>query len=211
MIKYLIKFVSKREFAEDLLNGKLFMRPAEYYHRLEKGQGDFLETAISHSFCIYKHSTVPIYCAYAVDEKDVIDNKILVPSQCIKDFDCEHGYAVLIDYSKFEPLLRKIDSKGYEVVAGLVNYHRLDTDDTFCLIGDDSVRNCFIKHPSFFYQKEFRIVIEKKVYKAGEKPIDYIEYWISEKLNNEVAKVIDIALETESIGNNFVIHCENIF
>jgi len=35
-IKYLIKFVSKRDYAESLLDGNLFMHTAHYYHELEK-------------------------------------------------------------------------------------------------------------------------------------------------------------------------------
>ena len=62
-IKYLIKFVSKKNYAEDLVAGKLFMRPASYYHILEQrmgaGQGDLGEAGIVDGICIYKHSHVP--------------------------------------------------------------------------------------------------------------------------------------------------------
>lgn len=46
MIRYLLKFVSKLEYAQMLVDGKLFMRPASYYRRLEMGQGDMGEGAV---------------------------------------------------------------------------------------------------------------------------------------------------------------------
>ena len=59
MIKYLLKFVKEKEHARTLLDGALFMRPACYYHRLELGQGDTREAALSHKSCIFRHCTVP--------------------------------------------------------------------------------------------------------------------------------------------------------
>ena len=50
MIKYLVKFLKDEAHADDLMNGTLFMRCAEYYHMLEEtkgpGQGDLREGSI---------------------------------------------------------------------------------------------------------------------------------------------------------------------
>lgn len=57
-IKYLIKFVSKRDYGESLLDGKLFMHTAHYYHELEKkygpGQGDLREGNVIPGIAIYQ-------------------------------------------------------------------------------------------------------------------------------------------------------------
>ena len=62
MIKYLIKFVSEEQHAEDLLDGNLFMYPAGHYHTLELGRGDIREGALSDSICFYQYINYPIYC-----------------------------------------------------------------------------------------------------------------------------------------------------
>lgn len=206
-IKYLIKFVSKKNYAEDLVAGKLFMRPASYYHILEQrmgaGQGDLGEAGIVDGICIYKHSHVPIYCLYAVMKNDIIENEILISERCIDDFHCQDGYAVLIDYKKWEPMLSKINTEGYELDAGLVSYHKLSAEDTMALLNDNTPRNLFIKRPFFSYQKEYRIVICNQVYKDNESPINEKTYWFSEPLD-ESAKIISIPSLTQ-INGNYVI------
>lgn len=168
MVKYLLKFVREKEHAEALCAGELFMRPACYYHHLEQGQGDLRETAISHSQCIYKKCTVPIYCMYAVEDSDISNGTALLSAECIRDFKCEDGYVAVVDFHEFETNLRTLNSNGYEVVGGLVNYHCLSQSDTQKLLVDNSTRNLFMKHPVFSYQKEFRIVVNKiSVYARG--------------------------------------------
>ncbi len=184
MIKYLLKFVSKEDHANTLLDGTLFMRPACYYHKLENGQGDVCESAVSHEICMYKHSHVPIYCTYAVDEKDMIGGVVDISGQCIRDFKCENGYVVIIDFSQFEQILPTLQSKGAEVDAGLVHYHKLTFDDMAYLIGDTTPKNLFLKPPFFSYQKEFRIIVCQEVYKMGEPPIDHVMYHFPQDLRD---------------------------
>ena len=59
---YLIKFVSKREFADDLINGNFYMNIAKYFHRLEGMQGDQAEAAVSYQSMIFKNTHAPIFC-----------------------------------------------------------------------------------------------------------------------------------------------------
>lgn len=191
-IKYLLKFVSKKSYADDLINGTLYMRPAAYYHRLEEGQGDMGEAALSHEICVYKHSTLPIYCMYAILGSDMANGKVHISRRCIDDFKCENGYIVKIDYQSFKSRLRNVDSSGYHVSAGLVNYHALTQEDTSFLLTDDTERNLFIKRPRFYYQKEFRVVVCKQVYQINEQPIDEIRYHFSPTLQG-VAQVIAVS------------------
>lgn len=184
MIKYLLKFVTKINYAELLLNGELYMRPACYYHALEMGQGDIAEAGISHDLCIYKHSRVPIFCTYAVEEEEITGDSFTVSERCIKDFKCENGYVVIIDFQKFESALPTLISDGYEVDAGLVTYHKLTYEDTGKLIADDTPKNLFIKHPFFSYQKEFRIVVCRELYKQNDCPINQHTYKFPHDLRN---------------------------
>lgn len=184
MIKYLLKFVSQEDYAEKLVKGTFFMRPASYFHALEKGQGDISESAISHYMCVYKHSHVPIYCMYSVMDTDIMENKVTISERCIKDFKCADGYVVIIDFPLFEEKLKTFQSEGYEVCGGLVNYHFLTWDDTVKLMNDNTPRNVFIKHPDFAYQKEFRIVVCHELYKPGQPTIDAKEYHLSSDLKD---------------------------
>ncbi len=192
-IRYLIKFVSKLQYAEDLINGKLYMRPASYYHHLELGQGDIREAALSGELAIYKNSTIPIYCLYSVLQEEIINGAICVSKRVIHDFGCEHGYAVILDYQKFEPLLSHVKTNGYQLDAGLVNYHRITHADFGTLFTDKTLLNLFVKHPYFSYQREFRIVIAKQVYRYNEPPIDHTEYWFEGDLKS-LSRIVDISM-----------------
>ena len=160
MIRYLLKFVSKLEYAQMLVDGKLFMRPASYYRRLEMGQGDMGEGAVFPNACIYKHSQCPIYCLYAATQNDIdLNGCIHISNQCIEDFGCSNGYIVAIDFEKFKSFLKAVDTHGYELDAGMVNYYQITCDDIEKLFVDQTPRNLFIKRPYFSYQHEFRVVI----------------------------------------------------
>ena len=101
MIKYLIKFVSKKDHADTLLDGKLYMNAAAYYRNLEVGQGDECEGAISHNVKIFKNDDFYVYCMYAVQDNDLNENLILINEKTINDFKCSNGYLVLIKYDEF--------------------------------------------------------------------------------------------------------------
>lgn len=62
LIKYLVKFVTEEAYANDLLDGKLFMRPARYFRSLEsenldhsrgdQTEGAFLQTPVEQQLTI---------------------------------------------------------------------------------------------------------------------------------------------------------------
>ena len=205
-IKYLIKFVSEKSHAEDLVRGKLFMRPATYYHMLEQkkgpGQGDLGEASVVDGQCAYKHSHVPVYCLYAVMENDINDGNIYISKRCIDDFGCQKGFAVLIDYKKLQPLLSQVKTGGHELDAGLVTYHSLTLENMAGLLNDKTPQNLFIKRPYFSYQKEYRIVVCEQLYKENEKPIYEKAYWFENPLD-VCAKIIPISSLTR-IDDNYV-------
>ena len=214
MIKYLLKFVKEEDHAKDLLAGQLFMRPARYYRTLEQGQGDLSEAAISHISCIYRNGTLPIYCMYAVCENDIRNNCISISEKCIHDFKCKHGYVVITEFSEFENKLKTLNSNGYEVDFGLVNYRYLSISDTKKLLTDTTVNNLFIKHPAFSYQKEFRVVVAKQVYKLGDPKsecpaMQHITYQFSCGLAPDKAQAIPVS-SLEKVNDNYIIHLEEI-
>lgn len=201
MIKYLIKFTSAREHAESLLGGKLFMRPASYYCKLEEqGQGDLREAAIVEGYGIYKHFALPIYCMYSVEESSIKSGSVTIDEKCIKDFKCENGFMVLLDFKMFEQMLKKVDTKDYALIAGKVNYHKLTIEDSINLLVDDSPKNLFIKHPYFHYQNEYRIVIGKQLYKPGEPEVEHIIYSFPSSFN-KFAHIIPISDLSRKDGN----------
>ena len=207
MIKFLLKFVREEGHAKALLDGQLFMRPACYYRTLEQGQGDLREAAISHDVCVYKHSTMPIYCMYAVEEDEINNNCILISAKCIHDFKCEHGYAAIIEYPEFENKLKTLNSNGYEVDAGPVSYHRLSLSDTKELLTDNTVKNLFVKHPVFSYQKEFRVVVAKQLSQQEESQTNCIIYHFSSALSPDKAQVIPISC-LEKANDYYLIQLE---
>lgn len=96
-IKYLLKFTSKYEYAKDLLDGKLFVNQAAYFHNIEAaGQGDIREGAFSHNSMAYVGNSHPIYCFYAAYEDQCVDDKIIVPSRLITDFQAKYVSRLLI-------------------------------------------------------------------------------------------------------------------
>lgn len=192
MIKYLAKFVTLREHAELLQHGKLFMRPASYYHRLELGQGDLREAAIFEDVCIYKHSRLPIYCLYTIYDSDIKDGLCEISGRCVKDFHCENGYVVLLDIDRFGQVFHSLQTDGYAFSARNVQYKIKTPELIYNLFCNSSVDNLFIKHPFFNYQQEFRLVVEKEVYPFGEPMIDHIEYSLSCEFGTD-ARIVEMA------------------
>lgn len=164
MLKYLIKFVSQEKYADELMNGKLFMRCAQYYHDLERrhgaGQGDLREGVIFPGHAIYKNTSIPIFCLYSVDETDIVEDMIHIPNKVIKDFGCEQGFLVLIDFDGFEEALTSCDTHGYALKGGRVTYGTPSMSlSQYFLTDDHQALNLLVKSEYFSYQKEYRIIV----------------------------------------------------
>ena len=162
-IKYLIKFTSKEKYANNLLDGELFMRAAVYYHELEQkkgaGQGDVREGIIYPNIAMYKNAYLPIFCLYSVRQNDISNGKTLISQRVVDDFGCENGFVVLIDYTRFVASLNKCNRMGYELQCGPVVYGYPKEDLSQKMMAEKNLDNLFIKCPFFQHQKEFRVVI----------------------------------------------------
>ena len=73
-IAYLLKFAPKEAYIDDLLNGRLYMNAAGYYHGLPGEQGDPLEASMVLPACIYGNYRMPIYCTYTVRKNGTVNN-----------------------------------------------------------------------------------------------------------------------------------------
>lgn len=158
MIHYLLKFVSKDCYADFLLDGKMLMRQAKYFRALEEGRGDMMEAALSHDICMYGDSDYLIYCLSCVEEDDIQNGVYRIDEKLIKDFDCENGYLVLIDFKEFKKNLRYSETCGYSLDGGKIQYGKIPFRLMDYLFRNPGA-NLFIKRPAFKYQKEYRLVV----------------------------------------------------
>lgn len=141
---------------------------------------------------------------YAVAEHDIYNGATVISAKCIQDFKCKDGYIVVVGFDEFEGKLKSLNSNGYEVDAGLVDYHYLAHSDTKKLLTENSVRNLFVKHPTFSYQKEFRIAVTKQLYKPGEPPVDSITYHFPHGLSPDKAQMIPVS-HLKQEGHDYII------
>ena len=173
-IIYLLKFTSKYEHAKDLLDGKLFMNQAAYYHDLEVGQGDIREGAFSHKSMAYMGSSRPIYCMYAVYEYQYINNRIIVPKKIVSEFQSE--YIVIIKYKEFIQKLKNKELKTkFALTMGEVKYRFLSVEDSHKIL-EGNANSLLYKNPYYKYQQEYRIIVHENLEDITEKGfIDGIE------------------------------------
>lgn len=55
-IEYLLKFAPREAYVDDLINGRLYMNAAGYYHGLPGEQGDPLEASMAPGVCLYGYA-----------------------------------------------------------------------------------------------------------------------------------------------------------
>lgn len=72
-IVYLLKFASKEAYINDLMDGRLYLNKACYYHGLPGRRGDPLETSLSYGMGIQANRLLPIYCMYKVRKSGIVD------------------------------------------------------------------------------------------------------------------------------------------
>ncbi len=205
MIKYLAKFVSKKSYADDLLNGKLYMNTPCYYRHLDNGQGDLREATLFMDCCVYQNYLIPIYCMYMICDKEIQNGQHIISTRCISDFKCENGYIVLFDFIDFTSRLYTVNTYGYELNASPVTYCIPTPKESIEMLKKDPYQNIKIKNPYFSYQKEFRIIIGKKTSSNDndfENPKS-AEYWFKEPLI-DIGKSIEIS-SLSRLGNDYIL------
>lgn len=90
-IVYLLKFAPQEAYIDDLMDGRLYMNAAGYYHGLPGEQGDPLEASLAFGMGIYAHWLLPIYCVFMVREGDIVNNTVTITRRMIDGFRCADG------------------------------------------------------------------------------------------------------------------------
>lgn len=171
-IQYLIKFVSKKEHADILYHGDLFMHSAEYYHQFEEqGQGDKGEASIFPGVCMYRGGEYPIYCMTAINSDNISDGNILINKRIIKDFKCDDGFLVLIDFKSFLSRLKFLETNNNPYHHQPIVYGTPSFELSAKWLCENSLDNLFVKHPFFSYQQEYRIIVFEPLHPRIEKEI----------------------------------------
>lgn len=157
-IAYLLKFAPKEAYIDDLINGCLYMNAAGYYHGLPGEQGDPLEASVAPGACLYRYTSLPIYCMYTVRENDIVDNAVKIPIRMIQEFGCADGWIGIVQYDSFAPLTdRHIAEDGSIYAHGPIS-HGVPGPKLIREIFEGIPHNLVIKTPKYAYQREYRII-----------------------------------------------------
>ncbi len=164
-ISWLLKFASKEAYIDDLINGRLYMNAAGYYHRMPGEQGDPLEASIAPGVCAYCYTQLPIYCMYAVRESEVVDGTVAIPRRMIGEFGCANGWVGVVRHDRFTRLVDSCVENDKGIFAhGLISYGTPGIKLTREIL-QGIPHNLFIKTPEYAYQREYRVL--------GANPVDF--------------------------------------
>ena len=162
-IAYLLKFAPKEAYIDDLMNGRLYMKAAGYYHGLPGEQGDPLEASMVLPACIYGNYRLPIYCMNKVRENDIVDGSAQIPKRMIREFGCADGWIGIVRYDSFARLIDSHTTGGEEVYAhGAISYG-IPGPKLIEEIFQGTICNLLIKTPKYAYQQEYRIIGSRPV------------------------------------------------
>lgn len=162
-IVYLLKLTPKEAYIDDLLNGRLYMNAAGYYHGLPGEQGDPLEASMAPGVYPYRYACLPIYCMYTVRENDIVDGSAQIPMRMIRGFGCADGWGGIVQYDSFVRLAdRHIADDGSIYAHGPISYG-VPGPKLIREIFEGIPHNLVIKTPKYVYQKEYRIIGSRPV------------------------------------------------
>lgn len=162
-IAYLLKFAPREAYIDDLLNGRLYMNAAGYYHRLLGEQGDPLEASMAPGARLYGNYCLPIYCMYTVRENDIVDNTVKIPIRMIQEFGCADGWIGIVQYDSFARLAdRHTTDDGSIYAHGPISYG-VPGPKLIREIFEGIPHNLVIKTPKYAYQQEYRIIGSRPV------------------------------------------------
>lgn len=171
-IAYLLKFAPKEAYIGDLINGRLYMNAAGYYHGLPGEQGDPLEASMAPGVCLYGYTCLPIYCMYTVRENDIVDNAVKIPMRMIQEFGCADGWIGIVQYDSFTRLADRHTTDDENIYAhGPISYG-VPGPKLIREIFEGIPHNLVIKTPKYAYQREYRIIGSRPV-ECRLLPIEY--------------------------------------
>lgn len=158
-----LKFAPREAHIDDLINGRLYMNAAGYYHGLPGEQGDPLEASMAPGVCLYRYTCLPIYCMYTVRENDIVNNTVKIPIRMIQGFGRADGWIGIVQYDSFARLAdRQIADDGNIYAHGPISYG-VPGPKLIREIFEGIPHNLVIKTPKYAYQKEYRIIGSRPV------------------------------------------------
>ena len=203
MKKYFLKFVSKEEYADYLLSGKLYMHTARYYRDMGRkegdGQGDSKEGNCFPGLEAFSNIDYPIYCLYTIFENDIKDGVVTIDKRVVEDFNCKNGYVVVLECNKFEKALEKVETFGYELGGGCVKYAPLAYSEVEESFRSDCALNLYHKNACFSYQKEYRLVVFKRMDINRDENAGYV-YEMEKDISDFAYKIAVRSLESSEEG-----------
>ena len=139
------------------------MNAAGYYHGLPGEQGDPLEASMAPGVCLYRYTSLPIYCMYTVRENDIVDNAVKIPMRMIQEFGCADGRIGIVQYDGFACLADRHTADDGSIYAhGPISYG-VPGPKLIREIFEGIPHNLVIKTPKYAYQQEYRIIGSRPV------------------------------------------------
>lgn len=170
--------ITKEQYAEDILSGKLYMNSLKYFRELEhEGVGDEQEGALcigEAGDLLYKgrvlakvknlnaYYNFPVFCALSVPLYQVEEGnyEFLVPQKMLREFmydETAKYAAVLINRYDFEERIKKTLVQ-YKIMGCLGKVEYLDKIIPYP--SKEKLRSAFRKRKEFAYQNEWRIALD---------------------------------------------------
>lgn len=164
-IAYLLKFAPKEAYIDDLMDGRLYMNAAGYYHGLPGEQGDPLEASLAYGMGVYANWLLPIYCMFMVRESDIVDNAVVISRRMIDEFRCADGWICIVRHDCLERLLDRTVDSGKDISLHSPVFYGASAPSVTDKAFQGIPYNLIIKTPKYAYQHEYRIV--------GSKPVEW--------------------------------------
>lgn len=113
--------------------------------------------------CLYRYTSLPIYCMYTVRENDIVDNTVKIPMRMIREFGYANGWVGIVQYDSFARLADgHITDDGNIYAHGPISYG-VPGPKLIREIFEGIPHNLVIKTPKYAYQKEYRIIGSRPV------------------------------------------------
>lgn len=127
---------------------------------------------------MYRGGEYPIYCMTAIKSDNISDGNILINKRIIKDFKCENGFLVLIDFKSFLCRLKFLETNNNPYHHQPIVYGTPTFEVSTKWLCENSLDNLFVKHPFFSYQQEYRIIVLEKLKARKKKKYMMVFLWM---------------------------------
>lgn len=96
-----LKFTSKEAQIDNLMDRRLHMNAAGYYHGLPGEQSVSLVASLAYGMGIYANWLLPIYCMFTLRESDIANRTVAITRRMIDGFRCADVWIGIVRYDCF--------------------------------------------------------------------------------------------------------------